>query len=137
MPGKPRVALADTSVLIDYPTEQVAEVTDEVAVSVLTIGELQFGVTAVSDPMEQMHRRRRIQDTLERVDVLPFDLPATEYYGTFCALVRQRGRNPRPRRMDLMIAASAARYGLPLLTRNGADFMGLKSALTVIDLPDR
>jgi predicted nucleic acid-binding protein len=37
--------------------------------------------------------------------------------------------------MDLLIAATAARHGLPLLTRNGRDFTGLESALAVVDLP--
>jgi predicted nucleic acid-binding protein len=37
--------------------------------------------------------------------------------------------------MDLQIAATAARHDLALLTRNGADFTGLESAVTVVDLP--
>jgi predicted nucleic acid-binding protein len=53
------------------------------------------------------------------------------------ALVRQRGRNPRPRGLELQIAATAARHGLMLLTRNGKDFAGLQSALEVVDLPNR
>jgi predicted nucleic acid-binding protein len=39
--------------------------------------------------------------------------------------------------MDLQIAATAARHGLMLLTRNGSDFTGLQSALKIVDLPDR
>lgn len=62
-------------------------------------------------------------------------MAAAEYYGMLAALVRQHGRNPRPSRMDLQIAATAARHGLTLLTRNGSDFAGLESALEVVDLP--
>jgi hypothetical protein len=36
--------------------------------------------------------------------------------------------------MDLQIAATAARHGLSLLTRNGADFTGLEQALQVLEL---
>jgi len=36
----------DTSVVIDYPAAQVAEVADEAAVSATTIAELQYGVAA-------------------------------------------------------------------------------------------
>ena len=133
----PRHALLDTSVLIDFPAMQVAEVADEVAVSAVTIGELEYGVSAASDPLEQMFRRRRVRAILDRFDVLPFDVAAAEYYGTLAALVRQRGRNPRPRRLDLQIAATAASHGLTLLTRNGRDFAGLESALHVVDLPDQ
>ncbi len=133
--SEPRRALLDTSVVIDFPAARVAEVADEVAVSAVTIGELQYGVTAAVDPLAQMHRRRRVQAALDRFEVLSFDVTTAEYYGTLAALVRQYGRNPRPRRMDLQIAATAARHGLTLLTRNGADFAGLESALTVVDLP--
>jgi predicted nucleic acid-binding protein len=133
---KPRRALLDTSVVIDFPAERVAEICDEVAVSAVTIGELHYGVTAAPDPLTQMYRRRRVQATLDRFEVLSFDAAAAEYYGTLAALVRQHGRNPRPRRMDLQIAATAARHGVMLLTRNGKDFTGLESALEVVDLAD-
>lgn len=130
-----RRALLDTSVLIDFPASAVAEEVEEVAVSAVTIAELQFGVTAATDLMEQMRRRRLVQTVLDQFDVLPFDVAAAEYYGVLATLVRDQGRNPRPRRLDLQIAATAARHGLILLTRNGGDFTGLESALTVIDLP--
>lgn len=133
----PRRALLDTSVVIDFPAALVAEVADEVALSAVTIGELQYGVTAAPDPLTQMYRRRRVQATLDRFEVLSFDVEAAEYYGTLAALVRQHGRNPRPRRLDLQIAATAARHGLMLLTRNGSEFAGLESALDVVDLPDQ
>ena len=133
---EPRRALLDTSVVIDFPAEQVADVADEVAVSAVTIAELQYGLAAVRDPMVQMSRRRRVQAILDRFEVLSFDVMTAEYYGALAGLVRQQGRNPRPRRMDLQIAATAARHGLMLLTRNGSDFIGLESALAVVDLPD-
>ncbi|WP_222432394.1 type II toxin-antitoxin system VapC family toxin [Leekyejoonella antrihumi] len=132
----PRRALLDTSVVIDFPAAQVAELADEVAVSAVTIGELQYGVAVASDPLTQMSRRRRVQATLDRFEVLSFDASTAEYYGALASLVRQHGRNPRPRRMDLQIAATAARHGLILLTRNGSDFIGLESVLAVVDLPD-
>ncbi len=123
--------------MIDFPAAQVAEVADEVAVSAVTIAELQYGVAVASDPLAQMHRRRRVQAILDRFEVLSFDVTTAEYYGALASLVRQQGRNPRPRRMDLQIAATAVRYGLLLLTRNGSDFTGLQSALAVVELPDR
>lgn len=135
--GGSRRALLDTSVLIDFPARPVADVADQVAVAAVTIGELQYGVAAAADPLTQMYRRRRVQAILDRFEVLSFDVPAAEYYGTLAALVRQHGRNPRPRRLDLQIAATAARHGLTLLTRNGRDFAGLGAALHVIDLSDR
>lgn len=135
--GEPRRALLDTSVVIDFPAAQISEVADEVAVSAVTIGELQYGVSAAADPLVQLYRRRRVQAVLNRFDVLPFDVATAEFYGALATtLVRQHGRNPRPRRMDLQIAATAARHGVALVTRNGDDFAGLESALIVVDLPD-
>ena len=130
-----RRALLDTSVLIDFPAALVAEFADEVAVSAVTVAELHFGVTATADPLTQLHRRRRVQAIVDHFEVLPFDAAVAEYYGTLATLVRLHGRNPRPRRLDLQIAATAARHRLMLLTRNGNDFAGLRSALEVIDLP--
>ena len=133
---EPRRALLDTSVLIDFPGVQVAQVADEVAVSAVTIAELHYGVAAATDPLTQMARPRRVPATLDRFEVLSFDVSAAEYYGALAGLVRRRGRDSRPRRMDLQIAATAARHGLTLLTRNGSDFTGLESALAVVALPD-
>lgn len=136
-PGEPRRALLDTSVSIDFPAAQVAEVADEVAVSAVTIAELQYGVAAATNPLTQLARRRRVQATPDRFEALSFDVATAEYYGALAGLVRQQGRNPRPRPMDLQIAATAARHGLTLLTRNGRDFTGLESALAIVELPDQ
>jgi predicted nucleic acid-binding protein len=131
----PRRALLDTSILINPPTApQLSQHADELAVSVITIAELQYGITATADPLEQIRRRQWIHAVLDQFDVLPFDIPTAEYYGALATLVRQHGRNPRPRRMDLQIAATAARHDLALLTRNSDGFTGLETAITVIDL---
>ena len=98
--------------------------------SVISIAELQYGITAATDPLEQIRRRQRVQAVLDQFDVLPFDVLTADYYGALATLVRQHGRNPRPRRPDLQIAATAARHELSVLTRNGGDFSGL----TVTDL---
>ncbi|MFJ7248394.1 hypothetical protein ACIQWA_27720 [Kitasatospora sp. NPDC098652] len=53
-----------------------------------------------------------------RFTTLPFDREAARRFGTLTALTIQVKRDPRPHRMDLMIAATAAAHGLPLYTRN-------------------
>lgn len=126
-----RRAVLDTSVLIDYPAETVADLTDEVAVSAISLAELHYGVPATADPIERMQRRRRAQWVRETFELLPFDTDTAEHYGALTELIRQQGRNPRRRRMDLQIAATAVQYGTALLTRNGDDFIGLESAVTI------
>lgn len=65
---------------------------------------------------------------------LPFDGAAAARYGTLVALVLEANRDPRPRRMDLMIAAIASARELPLYTRNAADFRGLEDMVEVISI---
>lgn len=134
MTTPPRQALLDTSVLIDFPADRVAAMADELAISAITVAELHYGITATADPVEQLVRRRRLRLILDFYDVLAFDAEVAEFYGTLATLVRVSGRNPRPRRLDLQIAATAVRHGLHLLTRNGADFAGLEAALRVHDV---
>ena len=45
--------------------------------------------------------------------------------------VRRHGRNPRPRRIDLVIAATDVAHGLDLFTANTDDFAGLAGLLVV------
>jgi hypothetical protein len=131
----PRCALLDTSVLIDYPAGGLRAIADQSSVSAITIAELHYGLLSrPEDPLEQLRRRRRLQVVLESYDVLPFDAEVAEFYGALATALRRKGRNPRPRRLDLQIAATAARHNLLLLTRNGADFAGLEGAVEVIDL---
>lgn len=132
---QPRRVLLDTSVLIDYPEPEVTALADQLAVSAVSVAELYFGVFLAPDPIEQLLRLRRLRVVIDRYDVLPFDADAAEYYGTLCAALRQSGRDPRPRRMDLQIAATAARFGVTLLTRDSADFKALGKAVEVIVLP--
>ena len=126
--------LLDTSVIINPPSRGTASFADLVSVSAVTVGELHYGVGASMDPVEQLHRRQRLRLVLDTYEVLPFDGEVAEFYGLLANVVRQAGRNPRPRRMDLLIAATAVRHGLSLATRNGADLRHLERVLTVIDV---
>lgn len=48
------------------------------------------------------------------------------------ALTVKVKRNSRPRRIDLMIAATAAAQDLPFYTRNADDFKGLEQGVGII-----
>ncbi|MGH3923305.1 MAG: type II toxin-antitoxin system VapC family toxin [Pseudonocardiaceae bacterium] len=129
-----RKVLLDTSVIIDPPSRGTVSFADVLSVSAVTVGELHYGVGASMDPVEQLRRRQRLRLVLDTYDVLPFDAEVAESYGLLANVVRQAGRNPRPRRMDLLIAATAVRHGFSLATRNGADLRPLQRVLTVIDV---
>ena len=64
--------------------------------------------------------------------VLAFDSHAAEIYATMAAVIRRAGRNPRPRRMDLQIAATAAAHSIPLITRDAGGLTGLERLLDVV-----
>jgi predicted nucleic acid-binding protein len=124
--------LLDTSVVIELGRVELGGYADaEPVVSAVTIAELAFGLD-LDDPIERNARTERYYAVLDQVRVLPFDTAAAKLYGTMASLVRRAGRNPRPRRLDLQIAATAGAHALPLLTRNGKDFGGLERLLHVV-----
>jgi len=124
-------ALLDTSVVIDFDAAAVAAHADSLALSVITLAELAYGLHT-PDVMINANRQARYRWIASRFDVISFDTECAEAYGALAASVRAAGRDPRPRRFDLLIAAVAVRYGLPLLTRNTADFAALDALVTVV-----
>ena len=122
--------LLDTSVVIDAEALDVEGLLDHaVAVSAITIGELAFGADLGANPDERRARLRRI---LDQYEVLPYGVEEAKLYGALATLVRSAGRNPRPRRLDLQIAATAAAARVPLLTANPVDFLGADRLVDVV-----
>lgn len=135
MTERRELGLLDTCVVIDLP--QLAEEALPVAgaISAVSLAELSAGLHTTKDPDERARRMARLQRIEASMAPLPFDTEAARQYGLLVALTLAYGRNPRPRKMDLMIAATAAANGLPLFTGNVADFEGLEGALEVIPVP--
>jgi predicted nucleic acid-binding protein len=124
-------ALLDTSVVIDYPAQAVAGHAASAAVSTITLAELAYGLHT-SDLVINAARETRYHWIADTFDPIPFDKDAARIYGALCAGVRAAGRDPRPRRFDLLIAAVAVALHLPLITRNEKDFRGIHQSLTVV-----
>lgn len=129
-----RQVLLDTSVLIAPPSAGFASIADFVAVSAISVAGLEYGVGAAVDPVERQRRRRRLSAVVAEMEVIPFDEAVAESYGLLANLVRAAGRDPRPRRLDLLIGATAERHRLSLATRNAEDFRHLERVLDVIDV---
>ena len=110
--------LLDTSILIGGQTDPE----DEVAISVVSIAELHFGVLVAGDDEARAIRLRRLAVVEEAFDPLPLDATVARECGKLHAAVVQRGGQPRRRSFDLVIAATANVHGVPLLTMNVADF---------------
>ena len=68
-------------------------------------------------------------------DPLPFDSEASRACGRVYAAVVGAGRKDRgARAVDLLIAATACSAGLPLYTRNPADFHALHELVEVVQV---
>jgi predicted nucleic acid-binding protein len=124
-------ALLDTSVVIDFPGEAVGSLAVTAAVSTITLAELACGLHT-DDPLLNTAREQRYHWIESTFAPIPFDTSAARVYGALCASVRAIGRDPRPRRFDLLIAAVAVALRIPLITRNETDFRGIHSSLNII-----
>lgn len=125
----------DTSVVIDLPVIDEDLLPTRATITAVTLAELSQGPHLASTPRERSLRLERLQ-VVEAVfpAPLPFAAAAARRYGSLVAQVLEVGRSVRPRRIDLMIAATAAVHGLPLFTRNIADFAALHDALELVEV---
>jgi Predicted nucleic acid-binding protein, contains PIN domain len=126
------VAVLDTSVVIDLDRLDESRLPEQGAITAVTLAELSAGLHTTNDPIERAARLTRLQVIESSFDPLSFDATAARQYGHLVARVIAAGQNPRPRRLDLMIAATAHAHDLPLYTRNPRDFSALTSTLTVV-----
>ena len=128
------VFVLDTCALIDLDAVDVGPYADDVAVlTAITIGELAYGVD-IGDPAQRSERSALLRVALADHEILSFGVEEAKLYGVMASLVRASGRNPRPRRLDLQIAATAAAARLPLLTTNPGDFTGTERLVDVVPL---
>jgi predicted nucleic acid-binding protein len=123
--------LLDTCVLSEIRKPDgdtaVRKAVDEIAsenifVSVISIGEIVKGITLLNDGKRKRELQSWVQ-TLERYyadQLLPIDLETTQIWGELTALVHKAGKVISA--VDGLIAATARRHGLHVMTRNVADF---------------
>ncbi len=130
--AEPTKGLLDTSVVIDHDLVEPGLFPDESTIAAVTLAELAAGPHATQDEQERARRQDRLQWAAATWDALPFDTEAARLYGRVFAATRAAGRSSRTRLADLLIASTAAANGLPLYTRNPADFAGLEQIVTVI-----
>lgn len=129
---EPKRGLLDTSVVVDHDIIDPALLPDESAITAVTLAELAAGPHATDDIEERARRQDRLQWAAGTWDPLPFDSDAARAYGRVFAAARAAGRSSRARLADLLIASTAVAHGLPIYTRNPADFRGLDHIVTVV-----
>jgi hypothetical protein len=113
-------AVADTSVFIAQETgRELGDLPEKLAVSVITIAELELGVLRATDPTARALRLSTLSRVQSIYQMLPVEPEIASCYARIAAAQRSRGR--RLRRHDTWIAATAMRHGAAVLTQD-ADF---------------
>ncbi|MEV4804932.1 type II toxin-antitoxin system VapC family toxin [Nonomuraea sp. NPDC049421] len=132
MADRRATGVIDTCVFIDLAEISPEALPKQPELTTVTLAELHQGVAMAKDEASRAARMEKLGIAAVDFEPLPFDSKAAARYGSLVALTLAAKRYPRPRRMDLMIAAIASSRGLPLYTRNTDDFVGLESMVTVV-----
>jgi predicted nucleic acid-binding protein len=110
--------LLDTSVFITRETERpLGDLPDHVAVSVVTIGELQLGVLNAADAVS----RARRADTLalaRTADPIPISEAVMVSWARLVADCQAAGIHRMVKLTNALIAATAVEHGLPVVTQD-------------------
>ena len=116
-----QVGLLDTSVFIARENGRtISKLPERVALSVVTIGELQLGVLNAADAAT----RARRADTLavaRAADPIPISEAVMGSWARLVADCRAAGVHRAVKLTDALIAATAIEHGLPVITQD-ADF---------------
>ena len=109
--------LLDTSVFIAREGRglEIARIPDEVAVSVVTYGELRAGVLAATELAVRSRRLSTLQ-TVADLDPLPIDSAVADEWAQLRLLLVQAGR--RVNVNDTWIAATALAHDVPVVTQD-------------------
>ncbi len=125
-------ALLDTSFVIALARGEGLQLDDppeEAAISAVTLCGLHHGVLIATDK-QRPGRLATLILAERRFDALPIDAHIAPHYGRLVADAR-RSRNKKLATAGALIAATAAAYQLPLITRDH-DFADLDDIETVI-----
>ncbi len=125
--SSPGAGLLDTSVFIGREERRpLGALPDRVAISVVTIGELQFGVLNASD--DDIRARRADTLALARAaDPIPVSEAIMVAWARLVADCRVAGVHRVVKLTDALIAATAIEHGLPVVTQDG-DYERIASA---------
>ncbi|MGN6663206.1 MAG: PIN domain-containing protein [Solirubrobacterales bacterium] len=114
-----RKAVADTSVFIAQETgRELGELPEKIAVSVITVAELELGILRATGPKDRAKRLSTLSRVQSTYPPLPVGPEVASCFARIAAAERERGR--RLRRHDTWIAATAMHHGAAVLTQDAA-----------------
>ena len=123
------LSVLDTSILI---AEAADPVEGDIAISIVSIAELQFGVLVAPGDERRAHRLARLSAILRSFEPLPVDAAVAASYGELAAATHRAGRKATARSLDLMIAATAHAHGARLVTTNVDDVKHLDGLVEIV-----
>jgi predicted nucleic acid-binding protein len=113
-------AVADTSIFIAQETgRELGDLPEKIAVSVVTVAELELGVLRADDPETRARRLSTLSRVQSTYPLLPIGPEIASCFARIAAAERSRGR--RLRRHDTWIAATAMKHEAAVLTQD-SDF---------------
>ncbi|HET6998991.1 MAG TPA: PIN domain-containing protein [Solirubrobacterales bacterium] len=122
-------AVADTSIFIAQETgRELGELPERIAVSVITVAELELGVLRASDPDARAQRLSTLSRVQSIYTLLPVGPEIASCFARIAAAERSRGR--RLRRHDTWIAATAMHHGAAVLTQD-SDFSSFEDVAVI------
>ncbi len=122
-------AVADTSIFIAQETgRELGELPEKIAVSVVTVAELELGVLRAADPETRARRLSTLSRVQSTYPLLPIGPEVASCFARLAAGERSRGR--RLRRHDTWIAATAMRHSAAVLTQD-TDFSSFKEVAVI------
>lgn len=123
------LSILDTSVLISESGEALE---GELAISAISIAEMQFGVLWARDDRARSDRLARLSGVLSVFDPIPVDERVAASYSRLASVTVDAGRKRETRSLDLLIAATAHAYGARLVTANAKDVEHLSEFVDVV-----
>lgn len=115
-----RKAVADTSIFIAQETgRELGDLPEKIAVSVITVAELELGVLRATHPEDRAARLSTLSRVQSMYPLLPVGPEVASCFARIAAAERSSGR--RLRRHDTWIAATAMHHQAAVLTQD-ADF---------------
>lgn len=123
--------ILDTSVLV---ADDIIPIPGELAISIVSIAELKFGVLVAKNDETRATRLSRLSAIERRFDPLPVDEAVADSYARLAARVVAVGRQPRARTMDLLIAATAHAHDATIYTRNAKGLAGIEDLVMIASI---
>lgn len=107
---------------------ELGDLPDQIAVSVITAGELELGVLRAVDQETRAIRLSTLSRVQATYPLLPIDPEVASCFARLASAELSRGR--RLRRHDVWIAATALRHGVSVVTQD-ADFSSFNDVAVI------